>query len=149
VRLYAKLAGAAPDEHVEHLVQLAWNLVDVELGHHREMATAFGCTFEELVPSDVCKSYVAFLHETASDFGLGLVAALPCIWGYGLLCRSIEMPPPGIYRGWVETYRNDRYDGLIEQHCSMLDAAAPDPDLAEEVFQQGLAFEVEFWNQMP
>jgi len=134
---------------VTHLVGLAWNLADVELGHHREMGATFGCNFDDVQPSPACKSYVAFLHDAAEDFGLGLVAALPCIWGYGLLCRSIELPPEGVYRGWVETYRNARYAGLIEQHCGMLDAASPDPDIAEEVFNRGLAFEVEFWNQTP
>jgi thiaminase (transcriptional activator TenA) len=149
VKLYAKLAGAAPDEHVTHLVQLAWNLADVELGHHRQMGVDFGCDFDAAVPSETCATYISFLHGAADDFGLGLVAALPCIWGYGRLCRSLPLPSEGPYRGWVEMYRDERYGGLIDKHCAMLDAAAPDPDAARAIFEEGLGLEVAFWNQTP
>jgi thiaminase/transcriptional activator TenA len=149
VRLYAKLAAHAPEEHVVDLVQLAWNLADVELGHHRELGATFGCRFDDIAASDVCAAYVDFQLAAAADFGLGLTAALPCIWGYGLLCRSLPIPPRGVYREWLELYRSDRYDGLIENHCAMLDAAGPDPTAAEAVFNKALAFEVAFWNQTP
>jgi thiaminase/transcriptional activator TenA len=149
VRLFAKLAAAAPDEHVEHLVGLAWNLIDQELENHRALALGFGCDFETATPSPTCAAYVEFLHETAADFGLGLVAALPCLWGYGELCRSLPLPPEGALRQWIEIYRKPRYDGLIDRHCLMIDDAEVDPHEAEAVFNRGLEFEVEFWNQRP
>jgi thiaminase/transcriptional activator TenA len=149
VRFFAKLAASAPDEHVEHLVGLAWNVADQELAKHRAIGAAFGCDFDAAVASPTCTAYVDFLHRSATDFGLGLVAALPCMWGYGRLCRAIPLPPDGPFRDWIEVYRSDRYGHVIDRHCTMIDEAAPDPDRAEALFLQGLAFEVEFWNQRP
>ena len=149
VRLYAKLAAHAPDAEVEHLVRLAWNVLDVELGLHRGLGEAFGCDFERASPSAVCTEYIDFLLDAAASFGDGLVASLPCIWGYGMIASRMRPPTDERYRRWVATYDSARFEGLLEKHCQLLDDAAPDPARAEALFRRGLALEAEFWNQEP
>jgi thiaminase/transcriptional activator TenA len=149
VRLYAKLAAHAPDAEVEHLVRLAWNVLDVELGLHRGLGDAFGCDFEAARPSTVCTEYIEFLLDAADSFGDGLVASLPCIWGYGVIASRMRPPTDERYARWVATYDGARFEGLLEKHCQLLDDAAPDPARSESIFRRGLALEAEFWNQEP
>jgi thiaminase/transcriptional activator TenA len=149
VRLYAKLAANAPDADVEHLVRLAWNVLDVELGLHRDLGDAFDCDFDAAAPSAVCTQYIEFLLDAADAFGDGLVASLPCIWGYGVIASQMSPPADARYRKWVATYDSTRFEGLLDKHCQLLDDAAPDPDRAEMLFRQGLGLEAEFWNQRP
>jgi thiaminase (transcriptional activator TenA) len=149
VRLYAKLAAQAPDHHVEHLVNLAWNVSEHELGMHRSFGVAFGADFERATASPVCATYIRFLFEAADDFGLGLVASLPCAWGYAEVASLMPLPPEGPFRRWAETYRSERGRELLARHRQMIDEAAPDPVRAEELFARAMALEVEFWNQRP
>lgn len=148
-RLYSRLAGNAPDEHVEHLVMLAANLVAVELGNHRAMAEQFGATFDQLTPSAECAAYTAFLRDASADFGEGLVAALPCLWGYGVALRLVAKENSGPYRSWLEVYESDNYLAMIDRHCAMLDATAVPRRRAEDLFTTALDFEDAFWSQLP
>jgi thiaminase (transcriptional activator TenA) len=147
MRLYARLAALAPEHHVEHLVTLAWNIGEHELGLHRSFGVPFGADFEGVTPSPVCADYMRFLLDAADDFGLGLVASLPCAWGYAEVATMMPLPPEGPFRRWAETYRSERGRELLARHCQMIDEAAPDPVRAEELFARAMDLEVEFWNQ--
>ena len=149
VRLYAKLAANAPDEHVEGLVRIAWNLIDTELESHRSLGVGFGCDFDAAVPTEVCQRYIDFLLDAAGDFGEGLIAALPCIWGYGVVAGLMPTPIADRYQPWADVYDSERYDATVAAHCALIDATAVSSDRAAVLFQEGLDLEVEFWNQRP
>lgn len=146
-RLYCRLAANAPDEHVDHLIRLAANLVDVELDAHRSLGRRFGADFSAVRPSPECAAYIAFLREASADFGEGLVAVLPCLWGYGVTLSAVPLRDSGPYREWLEIYQGDAYASMIERHCRMIDEAGLDRDRAYQIFDRAMAFEVDFWNQ--
>jgi thiaminase/transcriptional activator TenA len=148
VRFYAKLASVAPSDEVEPLVEIAWRLADVELGLHRELGAAFDCDFS-VAPTQICADYMAFLMDAADDFGLGLVAALPCIWGYGVVARRLPPSPNPMFQPWIDVYDGTRYAGAVESHCERLDAVSPDPEKADALFRTALDFEYAFWHQLP
>jgi thiaminase/transcriptional activator TenA len=148
-RLYSRLAANAPDEHVEHLVLLAANLIKVELDAHRRMGESFGCDFTDVTPSAECSSYMTFLGEASADFGEGLVAALPCLWGYGVALRMVPREHSGAYRSWLDIYAGGEYAAMIDRHCQMLDEADVSPARARELFTIALDHEDAFWSQRP
>ncbi|GLY30975.1 TenA family protein [Kineosporia sp. NBRC 101731] len=146
-RLYARLAANAPDEHVEHLVRLAANLIDVELDSHRALGAAFGADLTDVRPSSECRAYIAFLRESTTTFGEGLVASLPCLWGYGVALARVPMENSGPYRAWLEVYTSGDYTAMIERHCRMIDESGLDADRARELFDRAMEHEIAFWNQ--
>jgi len=147
-RLYSALAAKAPDEHVEHLIGLASNLVTVELAAHRRMGAGFGAVFTGIEPSPVSSAYIAFLHSCAADFGAGLVAALPCLWGYGVALAQVAKDNAGPYRPWLEVYTSGEYTSMIERHCRMIDETGMPIERALALFDQAMEHELAFWNQV-
>ena len=96
VRVYARLAGQAPDDAVEHLVGLAHDLARTELGLIREMMAPYGVRFEGVEPTPVNARYQAFLLDAAAgDFATGVAATMPCLWGYSMMSRSLPEPAAG------------------------------------------------------
>jgi thiaminase/transcriptional activator TenA len=148
-RLYSRLAGNAPDEYVEPLVLLAANLINVELDNHRRLGESFGASFDNLTPSAECRNYMAFLREASSDFGEGLVAALPCLWGYGVALSLVPRENSGPYRPWLDVYSSDAYAAMIDRFCAMIDETDVDQARARELFGAAIDFEDAFWSQQP
>lgn len=146
-RLYSRLAAEAPDEHVEHLIGLAANLVTVELAAHRRMGAQFGAVFTGIEPSAACAAYISFLHQASADFGDGLVAALPCMWGYGVALAQVPKETAGVYRPWLEVYTSGEYTSMIERHCRMIDGTGMQIDRATALFDRAMEHEIDFWNQ--
>lgn len=146
-RLYSRLAAAAPEEHVDHLIRLAANLVDVELESHRRLGEQFGATFTDVKASPECSAYISFLRESSAVFGEGLVAVLPCLWGYQAALSLMPRENAGIYQPWLEVYDGDTYASMIEQHCRMIDETDLDERRAYELFDRALEHEISFWNQ--
>jgi thiaminase (transcriptional activator TenA) len=100
-RHYSRLAVNAPEEHLEDLVGQAANIFAVELVAHRRAAASFDCDFDSATPSEVCAEYIGFLRETSASFGEGLVAMLPCLWGYGVALKLVPKENSGAYRAWT------------------------------------------------
>jgi thiaminase len=148
-RLYSRLAAAAAEQHIEHLVGLAANIFTVELGTHRSVGTDFGCDFDTVRASPECARYIAFMHEAASSFGEGLVAMLPCLWGYGVALKLVPKESSGPYRRWLDVYSGDEYADMTARHCAMLDEAEVDQARADALFDRALDLEDAFWNQRP
>jgi thiaminase (transcriptional activator TenA) len=103
VRVFCRLAWQAPDAHVGDLVDLAHSTLHEELALHRSLAESFGADLEGAVKGPACAAYTSFLLESAADYGIGLAALLPCMWGYSTLGRSLPVPDEPRYRRWVET----------------------------------------------
>lgn len=148
-RWYARLAAHAPDEHVEHLVLLAANVVSVELDAHRRLAAGFGADLQNAEPSAETTAYVEFLHAATDGFGRGLAAMLPCLWGYGVALALVPKESSGVYRPWLDTYTSGAYAHVIDRHRTMLDASGLDLDEATVLFDRALEHEVAFFTQLP
>lgn len=148
VRVFARLAWQAPDEHLGDLVGLAHATFFEELSLHRGLAAEFGADLDGAVKGSVCAAYTGFLLESAASYGEGLAALYPCMWGYSTLGRLLAEDPPAEprYRRWVDTYADPEFDALAGRCATMLDEAAPDPDRARDLFLAGMRHEIAFWD---
>lgn len=146
VRVFARLAWQAPDVHLADLVDLAHETLHGELELHRSLASSFGADLEGTSKGPACAAYTSFLLEAASDYGVGLAALYPCMWGYSTLGRLLPLPQEPRYRRWVETYADPGFAALAARCGQMLDEAAPDRAAAEAAFLQGMAHELAFWD---
>ena len=145
--MFSRLAWQAPDEHLGDLVTLANSTFHEELTLHRELAEPFGADLTGARRSPECRAYAAFLLDAAADHGTGLAALLPCMWGYSQLGQRLaESGVDGRYRRWVDTYADPGFAALATRCAQMLDEAAPDPAVAQAMFEAGMAHELAFWD---
>ncbi|GIH65162.1 TenA family protein [Microbispora siamensis] len=148
VRVFSRLAWQAPDAHLGDLVDLAHATWHDELDLHRSLAAGFGADLDGAVKGPACAAYTSFLLESAADYGEGLAALYPCMWGYSMLGRILAADPPAEprYRAWVDTYADPGFAALAARIAVMIDEAAPDPARARELFARGMEHELAFWD---
>ena len=152
VRVFARLAWQAPDDHLGDLVDLAHSTWHEELSLHRELAGEFGADLAGATASPATAAYTAFLLDAAADYGRGLAALLPCMWGYSTLGQMLAGRTPGgsRYARWVATYADPGFAALAERCGQMLDEAARaglvDEPTATEAFDTAMRHELAFWH---
>ena len=146
VRVFARLAWQAPDEHVGTLVDLAHSTLHEELDLHRSLAAEFGADLEGAVKGPACAAYTSFLLDAAADYGIGLAALLPCMWGYSTLGRLMDRPTEPRYARWVDTYADPGFAELAARCARMLDDAAPAFEPSRAAFLAAMDHELAFWD---
>ena len=152
VRVFARLAWQAPDQHLGDLVDLAHSTWHEELALHRELAAGFRADLFGAVPGPACSAYTGFLLAAAGDYGRGLAALLPCMWGYSTLGRMLDAKPPPEprYARWVATYADPGFAALAARCGQLLDEAGElglvDESAATAAFDEGLRHELAFWD---
>lgn len=146
VRVFSRLAWQAPDDHLGDLVDLAHETLHGELQLHRSLAAPFGADLEGAVAGPACADYTSFLLDAAGDYGVGLAALYPCMWGYSTLGQRLAKSPGGRYRPWIETYADPGFAALADRIGVMLDEAAPDRAAAAAAFLAGMDHELAFWD---
>jgi len=152
VRVFARLAWQAPDGHLGDLVDLAHSTWHDELALHRSLAAEFDADLFGAVAAPATAAYTGFLLGAAEDYGRGLAALLPCMWGYSTLGRMLaEHPPPEErYARWVAAYADPGFAALAARCAQMLDEAHAeglvDEQTATEAFDAGMRHEVAFWD---
>ena len=152
VRVFSRLAWQAPEAHLGDLVDLAHSTWHEELTLHRELAADFGADLAGAVKGPSTTAYTAFLLHAAGDYGRGLAALLPCMWGYSTLGQLLAKDPPAEprYARWVDTYADPGFAELAGRCAAMLDQAygwgLVDEPTATAAFDQALAHELAFWD---
>ncbi|MEV0971679.1 TenA family protein [Microtetraspora glauca] len=146
VRVFSRLAWQAPDAHLGVLVDLAYSTWHEELDLHRSLSADFGADLGGAVKGPACAAYTAFLLESAADYGNGLAALYPCMWGYSTLGRILAENPPAEprYKAWVDTYADPGFAALSDRIAQMIDDVRP--ERAEEFFVEGMRHELAFWD---
>lgn len=156
VRMFARLAWQAPDQHLGDLVDLAHSTWHEELSMHRGLAAEFGADLLGAVPGAACRAYTRFLLDAAADYGRGLAALLPCMWGYSqlgqLLAERLALSPPEQqrYARWVATYADPAFAALAARCAQMLDdadrAGLVTEAAATAAFDLAMRHELAFWD---
>jgi thiaminase/transcriptional activator TenA len=152
VRVFARLAWQAPDGHLGDLVDLAHSTWHDELALHRSLAAEFDADLFGAVAGPATAAYTGFLLDAAEDYGRGLAALLPCMWGYSTLGRMLaEHPPPDErYARWVATYADPGFAALADRCAQMLDEAHAeglvDEPTATDAFDAAMRHELAFWD---
>jgi thiaminase (transcriptional activator TenA) len=152
VRVFARLAWQAPDQHLGDLVDLAHSTWHEELALHRELAAGFDADLFGAVKGPAAAAYTEFLLDAAGDYGRGLAALLPCMWGYSTLGRLLAERPPAEprYARWVATYADPGFAALADR-CGQMLAEAADAGLVDEAtataaFDTAMRHELAFWD---
>lgn len=148
IRVFSQLAWQAPDAHLGDLVDLAHSTLHDELALHRGLAAEFGADLDHAVKGAPCAAYTAFLLDAAADYGDGLAALYPCMWGYSTLGARLALDPPADprYQRWVDTYADPAFADLTRRCAQMLDESGADPARAERFFVEGMRHELAFWD---
>ena len=152
VRVFAKLASTAPDDHVGDFVDLAHSTWHEELSLHREMAAPFGADLAGAAKGPACAAYTSFLLEASDDYGRGLAALLPCMWGYATLGSRLAQAQTSEHRytPWIASYASEGFAALARRCAQMLDeahdAGLVDEATATDAFDASLAHELAFWD---
>jgi thiaminase/transcriptional activator TenA len=148
VRVFARLAWQAPAAHLGDLVDLAHSTWHEEMSLHRSLAAPFDADLDGAVKGPACKAYTAFLLDAAADYGRGLAALLPCMWGYSELGQrlAVEVAAGSPYQPWVQTYADPGFAALARRCAEMLDQARPDRAVAEAAFIEAMTHELAFWD---
>jgi len=152
VRVFSRLAWQAPPAHLGDLVDVAHATWHTELALHRTLAAQFEADLEGAVKNGPCTAYTKFLLDAAADYGSGLAALLPCMWGYSEIGRRLAADPPSEprYRQWVQAYADPDFAALAARCAAMLDEAAADgavpAERAKQLFAAGMAHELAFWT---
>ena len=152
VRVFSRLAWQAPDQHLGDLVDLAHSTWHEELALHRGLAAEFDADLLGAVPGPACEAYTAFLLDAATDYGRGLAALLPCMWGYARLGQLLAEHPPAEprYARWVASYADPAFAALAGRCAEMLDDAhrtgLVDDATATTAFDQAMRHELAFWD---
>lgn len=152
VRVFSRLAWQAPDPHLGDLVDLAHATWHDELALHRSLAAEFDADLLGAVKGPACRAYTGFLLEASADYGRGLAALLPCMWGYSTLGALLAETPPAEprYARWVATYADPGFAALARRCAQMLDEAHTeglvDEPTATAAFDEAMAHELAFWT---
>ncbi|MFJ2028165.1 TenA family protein [Streptosporangium sp. NPDC087985] len=148
VRVFSRLAWQAPDGHLGELVDLAYVTFHEELDLHRSLSAEFGADLGGVRKGAPCAAYTSFLLDSAANYADGLAALYPCMWGYSTLGRTLAENPPAEprYRAWVDTYAHPGFAELTGRIAVMIDEATTDPGRARELFTEGMAHELAFWD---
>jgi thiaminase (transcriptional activator TenA) len=148
VRVFMRLGWQAPPEHLGDLVALAHETFNGEMDLHRSLAESFSADLERAVKGPACEAYTSFLLTAAAEYGPGLAALLPCMWGYAELGRRLaEVTPAGSrYRAWVDTYADPEFAALAARCAQMLDESGVSHEVAEPLFSEGMRHELAFWD---
>jgi thiaminase/transcriptional activator TenA len=149
VRVFSRLAWQAPPEHLGDLVDLAHATWHDELALHRAMSADYGADLAGAVKGPACVAYTEFLMDAAADYRDGLVALLPCMWGYsriGQLLQASVGDRPNPYRRWIDTYADPGFATLADRCAVMLDESGPEPARAERLFLTAMGHERAFWE---
>lgn len=152
VRVFARLAWQAPAGHLGDLVDLAHSTWHEELSLHRELAGEFGADLAGATAGPATAAYTGFLLDAAADYGRGLAALLPCMWGYSTLGGLLAERPPAEprYARWVATYADPGFAALADR-CGQMLAEAADTGLVDEAtataaFDTAMRHELAFWD---
>ncbi len=106
-------------------------LVNVEMQLHVETCRKIGITENQLFSAEETfenLAYTRFVMDSglAGDF-LDMMAALaPCVFGYGVIGRTIgpSAAADTPYQEWIDVYASEEYQGLCHGLGSMVEKAA-------------------------
>lgn len=142
-------------------------LIDEEMRLHIETCAALGISEPELAATQEAPANLAYTRFVM-DAGLRgdlldlLVALSPCVFGYGEIGARLAARTGGPcddhpYKGWIDTYAGDDYQGVCATVGKLLDDVglrrigpdfAASPRFAEllNLFKTASRLEADFWQ---
>ena len=163
-RLYA--IGVEKAHNMETMMKfsdLLHNILHFEMNIHRQYASQFGISDDELAqtkPTPNNLAYTSYMLKVAHNGTLlELISCLlPCAWDYWEIGKLLNKQyghqlEDNPYRVWIETYSSDEFGSIARWLIRLLDELTKDKDDAElEVlenhFRTTSKFEYLFWDML-
>ncbi|BAB65687.1 TenA family protein [Sulfurisphaera tokodaii] len=97
--------------------------------------------------NDVNYAYTRHLNYWAErSWELFLVAWTPCMWGYFEIGKKVVNSTSELYKAWASFYSSDDYKKRVDIILENLDSIEVDKDLASEIFNRSVKYEIQFWD---
>lgn len=157
-RLFAIAGAKAREEQtMTDLLTIAHSTLDYEMELHREFASEWGISREELErveKSPTCEAYTAFLVRTAYEGSIAEIAAAmyPCGQGFLDIGEHTAALATGEhkYTPWIEMYTSDEFRALVELMREFVDRCGEqypgEHEAMREAFLTSARLEYEFWE---
>lgn len=162
---YSKLfaLGAVKATNLEDIgtfSSLLDSTINEEMSLHRQYASRFGISAEELEaaePSPITLAYTHYMLYSAQNGTLAeLVAALlPCMWSYWEIGKELNEIPGAseheLYGDWIKMYSSEEFGELATWCIRLMDKTAngkSEEELLklENIFLNTTRFEYMFWD---
>jgi len=128
---------------------------DEELDLHRSFARRFGISAADLAAARVwpgTRAYTDFqVSQAERSYGRGVAALVPCGVGYVVLAQALAAgpaPADGRYADWICMYADPVFAQAVAWMETELDALQEEDAALEEVYREGAAQELRFWEQL-
>jgi thiaminase/transcriptional activator TenA len=153
------LAGvrARDEETMTHLVDVAHTILDYEMDLHRDFATDYGLSREELestTKAPTCVAYTNYLLRVAYQGSLAEIAAAiyPCGQGYLDVARHMEELSDGEHRytPFIDKYTSEEFVEAVGWMRGFVDDCASrypgERDAMRDAFTRSARLEHAFWG---
>ncbi len=157
-RLFSLAGSKSRDEAtMTHLLGVAHQVLDHEMDLHREFASDYGISVEELEAVEkapTCVAYTNFLVRTAYEGSIAEIAAAlyPCMQGYLDIADHIDnlAEEPHEYTPFIEMYTSEEFreaTGWCREFVDRMGERYPgEHDAMREAFLTSAKLEHQFWE---
>ncbi|WP_247002120.1 thiaminase II [Halosolutus gelatinilyticus] len=157
-RLFAIAGTKARDEEtMTHLLGVAHQVLDHEMGLHREFAADYGISraeLESVEKAPTCVAYTNFLLRTAYEGSIAEIAAAlyPCMQGYyDVASHMADLADEGHrYTPFIEMYTSEEFREATEWCRAFVDRCGErypgEHDAMREAFLTSAKLEYRFWE---
>ncbi|MHA6250815.1 thiaminase II [Oceanobacillus sp. CAU 1775] len=160
-RLFALGSAKAPDlKTMSVFAKLLDGTLNMEMDLHRQYASRFGITHEELEETETAATttaYTSYMLNVSQRGGVENVVAsvLACAWSYNFIGKELAKWDGALehefYGHWVRMYSSDGFTALAEDCKTLINEITegkPERDLKEleEIVVKTSLFEYMFWE---
>lgn len=151
LRSLLRASALGPINNVVKLLSVILSSRDKGLEVNNFLYSRLNITREEIVRAKmnyVNYSYTRHLNYWAErSWELFLVAWTPCMWGYHEIGKKVlASTNDELYKAWASFYASDEYKKRIDEILENLNSVNVDKDLALDIFNRSVKYEIEFWN---
>lgn len=150
LRALLRASALAPIDKALRLLYVIISGRDKGLEVNNYLYSRLGITQDEIRKTkmnDVNYSYTRHLNYWAErSWEYFLIAWAPCMWGYYEIGKSVINSNDELYKAWASFYSSDDYKKRVDVILEYLNELNVDKDLALEIFNRSVRYEIEFWN---
>ncbi len=160
-RLFALGSAKAPDlKTMMMFAKLLHGTLDMEMDLHRQYASKFGITSDELESTKAAATTTAYTSYMLNVSQLGgvenvVASVLACAWSYNFIGKELATWSGALehefYGNWVQMYSSDEFTELAADCKNLINEIAKDKPVRdlkelEEIIVKTSLFEYMFWE---
>ncbi|BFH73758.1 TenA family protein [Sulfurisphaera javensis] len=150
LRALFRASALAPIDKAIKLLSVILTTRDKGLETNNYLYSKLNINQEEIKSAkmnDINYSYTRHLNYWAErSWELFLVAWTPCMWGYYEIGKKVVQSNDDLYKAWASFYSSDDYKRRVDIILENLNSISVDKDLALEIFNRSVKYEIGFWD---